>query len=269
MSLKYCQRLGILSELGLLELALNILILLIQGRIMRIQQPDAPNSPPKFASPLEMAIFNFEQQAKQHHKLKVKDINNLSVTESANFQKKLESDLEHLQRERDRLTLLASLQAQVESYREKNLKAPPTQLLEEEHHPTEKLAEHLRAVGEPKPSDRHDAHHIIPGKGRWRQKPLITARLNLHLHGVGINDPFNGVWLPRNKADRGHWATPKAPAHKEIHRFNYETWIVSKFANSTLPKSAFLANLRGVKQVLKYGGFPDKIVAPKDANWSG
>lgn len=237
--------------------------------MMRIQQPDAPNSPPKAASPLEMAIYNFEQQAKRHHKLKAKSKKNLSEAESSKLQNQLKSDLEHLQRERDRLTLLASLQAQVEGYREKNLSASPEDLLKEKHHPTKKLSEHLRAVGEPQPSDRHDAHHIIPGKGRWRQKPLITARLNLHLHGVGINDPFNGVWLPRNKEDRGHCATPKAPAHKEIHRFNYETWIVSKFAISTLPKQAFLANLRGVKQVLKYGGFPDKIVAPKDANWSG
>ncbi|AWF82575.1 hypothetical protein BTJ40_18155 [Microbulbifer sp. A4B17] len=95
------------------------------------------------------------------------------------------------------------------------------------------------------------------------------ARLNLHAHGVGINDPVNGVWLPRKYEYKGHWATPKAPAHKEIHRYNYETWIVAKFSQSGLPELVLRNRLREVKTRLKHGGYPQQITKAKDCEWDG
>jgi A nuclease family of the HNH/ENDO VII superfamily with conserved AHH len=236
---------------------------------MRIIQPDAPNSPPKSPCPLELAIYQFEQKAKGYHQLKTNSCDNLSANKRAELDNQLECNLRHLKSERERISILSKLQANLESYRKSSTKSDAVGLLKEKHHPTDKLANHLRAVGEPRPGLKHDAHHIIPGKGRWQQKPLIAARLNLHFHGVGIHDPLNGVWLPRNREDKGHWATPKAPAHKEIHRYNYETWISRKFSVTNLSKGAFIASLRDIKRLLKYGGYDAKITAKKDPNWVG
>jgi len=52
----------------------------------------------------------------------------------------------------------------------------------------------MRAVPVPKPSANHTAHHIVPGKGKT--KGAVRARIRLHLYGIRINDPGNGVWLP-------------------------------------------------------------------------
>ncbi|MCX2782246.1 AHH domain-containing protein [Microbulbifer thermotolerans] len=140
--------------------------------------------------------------------------------------------------------------------------------MKESHHPTDDLVTHMAAVGEPKPSPYHDAHHIIPGKGRWLQEEIAQARANMHLAGIGIQDPRNGIFLPRTKAHKGHWSAPKAPAHKEIHRYNYETWIFDKF-QFELPPLAFEAELLIVKTQLKTGGHPKKILEPKDPGWDG
>ncbi|AMX03504.1 AHH domain-containing protein [Microbulbifer thermotolerans] len=81
----------------------------------------------------------------------------------------------------------------------------------------------------------------------------------MHLAGIGIQDPRNGIYLPITKAHKGHWSAPKAPAHTEIHRFNYETWIYTKFSRP-LPTLAFEAVLLVVKTQLKNGEHPKKIL---------
>lgn len=86
-------------------------------------------------------------------------------------------------------------QQSLESYRAESEGSSVKELAEEEHHPTEKLAKFLRAAGEPKPTSYHEAHHIVCGKGRYRQRLTYAARLRMHSFGIGINDPTNGVWL--------------------------------------------------------------------------
>lgn len=217
---------------------------------------------PSNPTPLELAIYRFEQLAKAHY------LNGLNdMDEQAKF--KHARDFEHLQRERIRLSTQAALQQDLDSYRSDNKQKSLTELANEPHHPTVRLSRNLTAVAEPRPSVDHDAHHIVMGKGRWLASQMMRARLNLHLHGIGINDPVNGVWLPRDKASAGHWATPNSPAHKDIHRYNYESWISSRLGGPALPESSVRGRLRDIKHALTFGGYPSKIVEKKDAQWTG
>lgn len=238
-------------------------------RLPQIEQPRSPGAPPKSPTPLELAIYEYEQKAAAAHKAQLRAKANKPCPETDRLLKKAECDIAALQVERNRLLCLAQIQAGLELYRSDNKTKSATDMLAEVYHPTGDLADNLFAVGEARPGGFFDAHHIIPGKGRWQQNEMLAARLNLHLHGIGINDPFNGVFLPRNKEDKGHWGSPMSPSHKDIHRFNYETWIASNFARGNKPKVAFLASLRDVKTKLRFGGYPPEIVAPKDDCWGG
>lgn len=242
---------------------------------MKVEQPAAPNSRPKTTNLLALAIYDFEQKAKAFHNEQACSAPKNETPEARKARdNQRKADFAHLQCERTRIRQFAAIQATLEQYKKDNHALSKTDtgidvLMNEAHHPTESLNNHLAAIAEPKPSVRHDAHHIVMGKGKYQQAQMIDARLALHLHGIGINDPRNGVWLPREYKDKGHWATPGAPAHKEIHRYNYETWIVSKFAIPGISKRVLIDRLRECKTVLKYGGYPPEIVKPKDTEWSG
>lgn len=242
---------------------------------MKIEQPPAPNSRPKATNLLELAIYDFEQKAEKYHASLAKSVQKDETPEAKAVRvRQREIDFTHLNSERIRIKQFAGIQAVLEKYKKTNRELSKTDkgidtLMEEAHHPTDDLNSHLAAAGEPKPSTRHDAHHIVMGKGQYQQAQMVDARLALHLNGIGINDPRNGAWLPRNYEDKGHWATPKTPAHKEILRYNYETWIIKKFAIPNLSERTVLDRLRECKTMLKYGGYPQEIVKPKDANWEG
>ncbi|MGF1725252.1 AHH domain-containing protein [Photobacterium nomapromontoriensis] len=167
------------------------------------------------------------------------------------------------------LAAQVQIQTSLTEYRESNKEKSPNELKKEPHHPTTVLSRNLTAIGEPKPSTIHDPHHIVMGTGRFRKMQMMLARLNLHVFGIGINDPINGVWLPRTKADKGHWASPLAPAHKEIHRYNYETWITSLLSNDSLPESVYVNRLRSIKNKLKTGTYPTQIIEKKTLEWKG
>lgn len=229
--------------------------------------PLAPTPRPSNPTPLELAIHRFEEQARAYHHKKAQ----LAATkgcakEQAEVSKSLDRDLAHLQRERIRISTHAKLQLSLEEYRAKSKSATPRELATEAHHPAAILAKNLTAVAEPKPSPVHDPHHIILGTGRWLSDEMAKARMALHIHGIGINDPINGVWLPRTKQDKGHWATPDSPAHKEIHRFNYERWLTRLFGGSLMAEMAMINRLRNVKSMLKFGGYPPEILLPKSTN---
>jgi hypothetical protein len=170
---------------------------------MKIEQPPAPNSRPKTTNLLELAIYDFEQKAKKYHSDLAKNAPaNETPEEKAARIEQRKADFAHLKSERTRIRQFAGIQASLEQYKKNNKKLSKTDqgidaLLNEAHHPTGNLNTCLAAIGEPKPSTRHDAHHIVMGSGRWRKAQMIDARLGLHLHGIGINDPRNGAWLPR------------------------------------------------------------------------
>ncbi len=51
-------------------------------------------------------------------------------------------------------------------------------------------------TGRPKPGEGYEAHHIIPS-GEPESQELVKI---LATKGIGINEEFNGAWLPRGKA---------------------------------------------------------------------
>ncbi|SBS25392.1 hypothetical protein MSP8886_00266 [Marinomonas spartinae] len=218
-------------------------------------KPERPNDP----THLEMAIYNYELKAKAHHDQRLKE-----TSSDKEQQAKMQRDFDHLQKEKQRLLSIAIARESLEGYRTYTEKANIEQLEYEEHHPTEKLARLLTSQGEFKPTINHEAHHIVPGKGRYQQ-----ARLTLYMWGIGINDPMNGVWLlnyKKNKPD--DWATAKSVPHRNLHRYNYETWIGERFAIASSRK-AVEARLRQVKDKIKNNAMPVEVMSAKDANWSG
>ena len=229
-------------------------------------RPIRPSNP----SALELAIYRYECQAAEYHDKKNSVAPNNESKEACKQRiDALEKDWAHLQHERKKITAQVMLQQDLETYRAENKLKDEDELFEEAHHPTRVLARNLTAVGEPKPSSIHDPHHIIPGKGRFQQVRLVVTRLALHAHGIGINDPLNGAWLPRYKKHKGHWAGSEAPAHREIHRYNYESWIVNTFSSPMLPEQAMISRLQRVKHKLLHGGYPQKIIEKKGTSWSG
>lgn len=90
----------------------------------------------------------------------------------------------------------------------------------------------MRAEGQIKPSHKHTAHHIVPGKGKLE---MVTAqtRIHLHLHGIRINDPANGVYLIHNDADTPHWSMPNSRGHRKYHTHEYERWVSQKVRTQT------------------------------------
>lgn len=97
----------------------------------------------------------------------------------------------------------------------------------------------------------------------------MNIRLNLHAYDYGINDPLNGVWLVNFKKNKpSNWDFPKSPGHREIHRYNYEIWIISKFMLDTLPKEVFTNRLIDVKSRLRTGSHPAQILTAKDTKWT-
>lgn len=149
-------------------------------------QPSRPDNP----TPLDMAIYNYELKAKAHYDSKLR-----FKGDDVSLQGKIKRDFEHLQNEKRRLLSIAIARDSLNGYREFNETANVDTLTAEEHHPTDKLAQFLAASGEPKPTVNHELHHIVPGKGRFRQADVMRARLTMHMWHVGINDPLNGVWL--------------------------------------------------------------------------
>lgn len=214
---------------------------------------------------LELAIYNFELKAKAYYDKKMKSDN------STELKNRLKIDYKHLQLEKKRIESIGVAQSYLEKYREESNQSDLSTLSKESHHPTKKLATFLFAIGEPKPTPAHEAHHIIPGKGRFDIRAILAARLNLHLAGVGINDPFNGTWLINFLHNKEFdWATPDAPPHRKIHRRNYETWIGRTLGQqNNNNKAKFINSLRVVKTHIKTGTLPQQIFEPNTELWKG
>lgn len=233
------------------------------------QLPQPPIHRPSEPSALELAINRYEKECAKFHYQRypcpTKDKKAIAA-----WKAEIEKDWQHLKVLRRQIVGHVMQQSDLGSYRTAAQNATVGELYQEDHHPADKLSAHLSAIGEPKPSPEHEPHHIVPGKGRYRQDELMNVRLNLHSHGIGINDPLNGVWLKNFKKNKEkNWESPKSPGHREIHRYNYETWIISKFMLDTLPASVFINRLVDVKRQLKTGEHPANILVKKDVAWKG
>lgn len=217
----------------------------------KMSSPVRPSEP----TPLDMLIYLYELKAYAFHKERdVKAPSNETAAQKSARKAKRERDWEHLRVERRKIGAQIKLHEHLLSYRDACRSKTDVELLSEKHHPTKNLAKNLFAVGEPKPSPIHEAHHIIPGKGRYLQYQMMACRLNLHGYGIGIHDPVNGIWLrnfDQNKAD--DWATTKAPGHRQLHCTEYESWIAGIFMNDNVPEHVFVGWLKEVKRKLKFG----------------
>ncbi|WKE66485.1 AHH domain-containing protein [Gallaecimonas kandeliae] len=241
--------------------------------------PERPQDP----TPLELAIYNYEVACAKYHNGKTAMLSQqASKEERQKLYAAQEKDWQHLQRRKAALATHAQLQGELETYRTENRLKDPFELQDEPHHPTQRLTRHLYAIGEVKPSPKHAAHHIIMGKGRYRAGQMARARLNLHLFGVGINDPINGVWLANNRKGSEqwrvtesstekprHWATPESPVHLSMHGANYETWITVNLGQPNMQERSFMVRLQDIKRQLRFGGYPKMIEEPQDPNWKG
>ena len=95
-----------------------------------------------------------------------------------------------------------------------------TQLTNEKHS-SKRLGDFLRADGHPRPAAKWEAHHIISGSS-----PLAMAsRAILADIQMRIDDPDNGCWMPKTKADARPTIYPNAIGHNRIHRKLYYRWI--------------------------------------------
>ncbi|MCO1336508.1 AHH domain-containing protein [Microbulbifer sp. OS29] len=230
-------------------------------------------------SPLDSSIHQYEKRCKEHHS------ENRVVPGETKEQRtqrlaKYDDAKEHLKGERARIMSMVSVQEQLREQNKKNqlqqyrdefkgitggrekLKA----YKDEDHHPTNKLEDNLRLAGRAKPSSRYTAHHIVLGKGNL---PITTeVRLTLFLHDIRINDPDNGVWMPRSSRDSGHWAMPDAYPHSRLHTHNYERWVHGQ-VNNLNSESEIRAKLTIVRTHLKNGTEPDKVKESSDPTWNG
>ena len=107
-----------------------------------------------------------------------------------------------------------------------------------------------------KPSRSFTAHHLVQGVGKTQF--AADSRIDLHYHGIRINDPDNGAWLPKCKEEKGHPAMPNACAHAEIHTYNYEHWVHG-LTHNTMSEQAFRDRLRSISAQLRDGAQPDYV----------
>ena len=183
-------------------------------------------------SPLEAAIDRYEKAAKNH----LSTSNKKSTVTEIERKEELRKSLQHLNQQREFLKIIDNVQTKLEAYRNQGMKAvngtsaeqaSAIQAMEnEKHHPTQLLEEFMAAEGVPKPTPKHTAHHIVPGKGRV-ERVTGPTRLHMFFHGIRINDPANGVYLVSKDADTPHWSMPNSRGHKTYHTNEYEHWVAS------------------------------------------
>ena len=123
-------------------------------------------------SPLEAAIHQYEEMAKKHYS---KASDKKTTLTDKERKAKLKEALSFLELERGRLNTIADVQGQLDQYREAGMQAvngveiaqrsAMSMMRSEKHHPTKVLEEFMRAEGQTKPSIKHTAHHIVPGRG--------------------------------------------------------------------------------------------------------
>lgn len=160
-------------------------------------------------NPLEQAIGAYEKKAREIFKHDPAD----GPLTAESRERKRQRALVHLTAERAHIGTLETVQARLDDYRQKARLARDSLLPEgvrqrekiiaERHHPTKDLVAFMRAEGRPQPSPLHSAHHIVCGRGKTQA--MREARQTLHaVGGIGINDPDNGVWMPRATKDTPH-----------------------------------------------------------------
>jgi hypothetical protein len=95
--------------------------------------------------------------------------------------------------------------------------------LTQEKHSSKRLGDFLRADGHPKPAAKWEAHHIISGSSPFAMSARgVLADEEIKIR---IDDPDNGCWMPKTKADARPTIYPNAIGHNRIHRKLYYQWV--------------------------------------------
>lgn len=211
---------------------------------------------------LDIALDNYDIQASRYYK-QLNELEKSPTNVRDERKKALEVTKRHLEGQRMTSEAMASVQAKLDTYREEGRQLVSIRgdtgiqgrrkLQDEKHHPTYKLGRYMLADGKPKPSPQHAAHHIVPGKGRTPEAYL--ARTHMHIRGIRINDPDNGVWLPRARQFTPHWSMPQAPAHLQCHTNEYE-YKVSQRIRGWLVEQQIRSELQLIGKLLQQNQLP-------------
>jgi hypothetical protein len=57
---------------------------------------------------------------------------------------------------------------------------------------------------------------------------FTRARIHMHVNGIRINDPANGVYLLTKDKYTPHWSMPNSRGHLKYHTSEYEKWVSNK-----------------------------------------
>ena len=130
-----------------------------------------------------------------------------------------------------------------------------------ETHSSKLLGEFMRAMRMPRPGARWEAHHIISGDHPEAEESRTV--LASPLHKMRIDDPANGCWMPKTKADARPTMYPNAIGHNRIHREKYYRWVFNRI--SILSDTGLLkAFLNTVRQQLLDGNISDEYILQEE-----
>lgn len=136
----------------------------------------------------------------------------------------------------------------------------PAQLMMEGHS-SKLLGEFMRAMLMPRPGARWEAHHIISGKhpeAEDSRTVLASSLLKLR-----IDDPANGCWMPKMKADARPTRFPNAIGHNRIHRERYYNWIYDRIVLIN-DLGLLKASLNTVRQQLLQGNIKEEMILQQE-----
>lgn len=122
----------------------------------------------------------------------------------------------------------AKIRSKLEDYRRQG-KEQSTLFLSMEKHKSSSLGAFLRSVGSPRPGPKWEAHHIVSGgHAEAASARAVLAQADIKIR---IDDPINGCWMPKTKADARPTMYPNAIPHCRIHRERYYDWIFNMIMN--------------------------------------
>ncbi len=136
-----------------------------------------------------------------------------------------DKEREFMFRECAKLENIGNLQVKLDEYREANSsfnagqRAKKAKEVSSSTNSTN-LGNHLRAIGEYRPNEHWQAHHIVCA----RHASHAVARFKLFAY-FGVNDPFNGCWLPSKHKYAIGTLIPNAVGHAYLHTNKYANWI--------------------------------------------
>jgi A nuclease family of the HNH/ENDO VII superfamily with conserved AHH len=119
------------------------------------------------------------------------------------------------------------------------------------------LADALESAGDPRPSDFHAAHHIVPKRAMGGTvvddiPSAERARQILEAEGIGINDARNGVWLA---SETEGVVAESFTRHPNVHTKRYYDELAVRLEKA-LEHDDVAGELARIKVLIANGDFP-------------